>query len=348
MNKATAIAHSNLAFLKYWGKVDRDLNLPVNNSISMNLSEAKTITTVEFDEGLTSDEIFVVGQDDGVTPSFMRRTTKHLDRVRALAKIETFAKVSTHNTFPTGIGIASSASGMAALTLAATFALGLDLSEPQLSALARLGSGSACRSIPGGFVEWLAGSTHATSYAVQIAPPDHWDIVDIAVAVSQKEKAVSSTDGHELAEKSPFFQARLATLADRLNRIRAAILECDFETFGQEIEAEAISFHAVAMTSPNITSSTLPSGIYYWLPSTLDLMLSTHEWRQDGLPVYFTLDAGPTVHLVCRTQHRDQVINAVLEQEKASSHLSDENWTIFVNRPARGAYVSVKGATYSQ
>src|SRR5579859_1114117 len=244
--KATACANSNLAFVKYWGKRDSALNIPTNGSISMNLSEARTTTTVEFDLSLPADEIFRQDKNGLADPAFTARTSRQLDRVRRLAGVQTRARVTTNNEFPAGVGIASSASGMAALTAAAAAALGLRLSERELSALARLGSGSACRSIPAGFVEWIAGDSHETSYAVQIAPPDHWNILDIAVVVSDKTKDLSSSDGHLLAVSSPFFNARLETIPGRLDRVRNAILQRNFEEFGREIETEAISLHAIA------------------------------------------------------------------------------------------------------
>src|SRR5262249_47795066 len=151
----SATAHANLAFVKYWGKKDAALNIPTNGSISMNLSDARTTTTVAFDPALPADEIFRQDKNSLADAAFAARTSKHLDRLRALAGVQTRARVTTNNEFPAGVGIASSASGMAALTAATAAALSLNVSERELSALARLGSGSACRSIPSGFVEWI-------------------------------------------------------------------------------------------------------------------------------------------------------------------------------------------------
>jgi diphosphomevalonate decarboxylase len=324
-----------LAFVKYWGKKDSSLNIPTNGSISMNLSDARTATTVEFDEALREDEIFRQDKNSRADAAFAARTSRHLDRLRALAGVKTRARITTNNAFPAGVGIASSASGMAALTVAGAAALGLDLSERELSAMARLGSGSACRSIPSGFAEWIAGDSHETSYAVTIAPPEHWDILDIAVIVSDETKKLSSSDGHVLAAASPFFAARLDTIPGRLERVRKAILERDFTTFGREIEAEAISLHAIAMTSPHEAGKGWLSGIYYWTPGTMELILAVQQWRQDGLPVYFTLDAGPTVHLLCEAKSRDQVVAAVsaLEKDRPRS----KAWRLLFNAPAEGA-----------
>ncbi len=337
MLTATAVAYANLAFVKYWGKRDAQLNIPLNGSISMNLSAARTETTVEFDARLAADSVLVGADMQPAPPGFARRVSAHLDRLRQLAGVTSPARVGTHNSFPTGAGFASSASGMAALTVAAATALNLSLSEAQLSALARAASGSACRSVPAGFVEWQAGTGHDDSFAFQIAAPQHWDIRDIAVVVSPREKAVSSSEGHLLALQSPFWQARLASIPDRLTAVRRAILERDFETFGRELEAEALSMHAVALTSAHLAGSAWHSGIYYLLPDTLELMLAVQSWRADGLPVYFTLDAGPTVHLIVPQRWQDGVSAAVRDLE---ARQPGRAWTQYISQPAPGAAVT--------
>lgn len=329
MTQASAVAHANLAFVKYWGKTDPDENIPTNNSISMNLSAAQTFTTVTFDAAQTADHVLLDGQP--ASAKFTARVTKHLDRLRTRAGVSYSAIIQTRNTFPAGAGFASSASGFAALTVAAAAALNLTLSEKTLSILARKGSGSACRSVPGGFVEWLAGTCDTDSYAVSIAPAEHWDIVDVAVVVSTQEKAVSSSGGHALAKQSPFWSARLAQMPDTLERTRRALLDRDFETFGRMIEQEALSMHTVMMTSAHEADGAWRSGLYYWLPDTLDLIAAAQQWRSDGLPVYFTLDAGPTMHLICPAEYETQVIEAVQERQKA------RGWSILVNHPAPGA-----------
>ncbi len=335
MYKSTAAAYSNLAFVKYWGKIDHEINLPANGSISMNLSGAKTTTTVEFSRDFAADEVFTGSDAQAASPAFTARVSKHLDKMRQMANLYLPARVATANSFPMSAGFASSASGMAALTVAGVTALGLDLSERELSILARSASGSACRSIPAGFAEWKAGNSHETSYAAQLAPPEHWAIMDVAVVVSHAEKRISSSLGHRLVEQSLFWDARLESVPKRLDTVRAAILNRDFETFGRELETEAISMHAIAMTSSNTELKGWHSGIYYWLPDTLELIMAVQNWRSDGLPVYLTLDAGPTVHLICPAEHRDSVVQAVksLEQNRA-----DRQWSIIVSEPAGGAH----------
>lgn len=329
MPKSTALAHANLAFVKYWGKQDSTLNIPLNNSISMNLSAAQTTTTVVFDDSLSADAITV----DGSAPDdrFTTRVSAHLDRLRLLAGVDHRAKVATGNSFPTSAGFASSASGFAALTLAAASAFDLDLSERELSVLSRQGSGSACRSIPGGFAEWHAGTFNDDSFADQLAPAHHWDIADVAVVVTTSAKDVSSSQGHLIAPESPFWPARVERLPTRLDQVRRAILERDFATFGQEIEAEAMSMHAIMMTSAHNTDSGWRSGIYYWSPGTLELLIAVQRWRADGLPVYFTLDAGPTVHLICPITHEQVIVDAV------NTIRVHRDWTVIISHPATGA-----------
>lgn len=335
MTRATASAPANLAFVKYWGKLNPSLNLPLNGSISMNLSEAITTTTVEFNAALSADEI-LVGQAEA-EPAFAARVTQHLDRIRALAGVRTHAYVQTENSFPAATGFASSASGMAALTLAGTAALGLRLDTRALSVLARLGSGSACRSIPDGFVEWVAADTHEKSYAHQIAAPDHWAILDIAVIVSDEAKTISSSRGHQLALQSPFWQGRQELLPHRLEHTRAAIKARDFTTFGQQLETEAIGLHAIAMTSPHQADGAWQSGIYYWQPDTVALVRAVQAWRADGIPVYYTLDAGPTVHLICPAEAQADVVAAVRALERQQQ--PRQPWRLLINRPVRGAHL---------
>lgn len=290
--KATIRAGSNIAFIKYWGVDDATLNLPQSNSISMTLADAYTTTTVEWLDRrqLATDEITL----DGVRLDERRaaRLVRHLDRIRRVASSDQQARVVSHNNFPMASGIASSASGFAALTVAACSALGLDLNATQLSALARRGSGSASRSLFGGFVEWERGDDDATSVAHQLYPADHWPLYDVVAVVSGAEKAVSSEQGHGLAASSPLNAGRIASLTTALNEVRTALAARDLARLGPVIEQDALAMHAVMMTST-------PS-LFYWQPGTLEIIQAVHRWRaQDGLPVYFTIDAGPNVHLLC-------------------------------------------------
>ncbi len=316
--KATAVAPSNIAFIKYWGRKDEILRLPENGSISMNLSDLLTTTTVEFNPDFKKDLIIINDKKEEGEGS---RVVKHLDRIRKLVKINYRAKVVSQNNFPTGTGLSSSASGFAALTVAGAKAAGLNLSEKELSILARQGSGSACRSIPDGFVEWLDGDTNETSYAVSLYPHSYWDIVDVVTIVSKNKKDVSTTEGQKLAGSSPFFPLRLERINERIKLIKKYLKEKDFKNFGELIEQEALELHAIMLTSS-------PS-LIYWLPGTLKVMHAVKRWREEGLQVYFTVNTGQDIHLICQKKDIEKVVRKAKE-------VSDVQKTI-INYPSKGA-----------
>ena len=295
ISTASAAAHPNIAFIKYWGNLDHDLRIPANGSLSMNLAPLETRTTVSFDTDLEKDQLILNGEQ--ASDQAVKRVITLLDRVRKLADVDTFASVNSTNNFPTGTGIASSASAFAALTLAASTSLGLELSEKSLSRLARTGSGSASRSIPGGFVEW--DPRGESSHAFTIAKPDHWDLVDLIVLISQEHKKVISSDGHKLAETSPLQIPRIEDAPRRLDICRKALLEKDFMAFAEIVEQDSNLMHSVMMTSN--------PPLYYWLPGTIEIINAVQKWRREGVPVCFTIDAGPNVHVICPARAADQV-----------------------------------------
>jgi diphosphomevalonate decarboxylase len=296
--KATAVASPNIAFVKYWGDADPALHLPANPSISMNMDGLSTVTTVAFLAGQETDEAII--NDAPASGTALRRVIAHLDRVRALAGTELRAQVVSHSNFPTGAGLASSAAAFAALTLAATAALGLALSPDALSVLARLGSGSACRSIPPGFVEWTPGESHETSFAHSIAPPQHWPLCDCIAIVSTTHKTVGSAAGHARAPSSPLHRARVAGAAARVAACRAAILARDLPALGRIVETDTVMMHAVTMTSR--------PPVYYWTPATLRIIRAIVAWRAAGLPAYYTVDAGPNVHCLCEQANATKLV----------------------------------------
>jgi len=301
--KATALAHPNIALVKYWGDIDPLLHLPANPSLSVNLSGLDTQTTVEFDPALSADELVI--NDRPAPPHSVRRVSTHLDHLRALAETDVRARVVSRNNFPAGAGLASSAAAFAALTVAATAALGLKLSEAELSAWARLGSGSACRSIPDGFVEWVEGEEHLASFARSIAPPEHWALCDCIAIVEAGHKSVGSIEGHARAQSSPLHQARVANIRARLEVCKAAIMARDLDALGEIMEADAVMMHAVAMTSR--------PPIYYWTPATLRIMRAVVDWCAEGMAVYYTIDAGPNVHCLCENRYADEVKKRLAE-----------------------------------
>jgi diphosphomevalonate decarboxylase len=297
VNVSTAIAHPNIAFIKYWGDLDPCLRIPANGSLSMNLAGLETRTRVTFDLALRADELNVNGQEMG--SEARERVSELLGRVREMACVRTYAQVESENNFPMGAGIASSASAFAALALAGSAAAGLSLNEQELSRLARSGSGSACRSVPGGFVEWLAGEKDEESYGFSIASAEHWDLTDCVVVVSQAHKTVGSSEGHALALTSPLQAARVADAGRRLDVCRKAILERDFETFADIVELDSNLMHAVMITSS--------PPLLYWQPATVAVMRAVQDWRKQGLAVCYTIDAGPNVHVLCLGEQAQEV-----------------------------------------
>ena len=289
MTIATAQAAPNIAFIKYWGNRDNVLRLPMNGSISMNLDKLYTRTTVSFQPSLPFDELIINGHE--IRGAGLERISYILDIVRGMANLHERAEVISENNFPSGAGIASSASAFAALALAGSKAAGLRLSEPDLSRLARRGSGSASRSIPGGFVEWQAGTSDEDSFAFSIAEPNHWNLVDCVAIVSASHKKTGSTEGHFIASTSPLQAARLADAPRRLDICRKAILERDFNTFASIVELDSDIMHSVMMTST--------PALHYWKPASLEVMSCVRQWHMEGIPVCYTVDAGPNVHVIC-------------------------------------------------
>ncbi len=301
--QAIAQAHPNIAFIKYWGNRDERLRIPANGSLSMNLAGLWTRTRVTFTAALTEDRVVVNGSP--LSGSALQRVQTVLDRVRSLSGLAYAAEVSSVNNFPTGAGIASSASAFAALALAAAQAAGLRLSERDLSRLARLGSGSACRSVPAGFVEWYAGTGDADSFAESIAPPEHWRLYDCIAVISTAHKRVGSSQGHALAASSPLQAVRVAQAPQRLAQCRRAILTRDFEALAAVMELDAHLMHAVMQTSS--------PPLLYWEPGTVGVMHTVHRLRQQGVPAAYTIDAGPNVHVLCPENALPAVQNALAE-----------------------------------
>ncbi len=294
----TAIAHPNIAFIKYWGNRDEALRLPANGSISMNLAGLETSTRVAWLPDAEKDSLNLNGES--MHGDTLKRVSAFLDLVRGMIGFNQHAEVVSSSNFPSGSGIASSASAFAALALAATSAAGLELDESALSRLARRGSGSACRSIPTGFVEWKVGSNDADSFAVSLASPGHWDLVDCIVIISREAKATGSTEGHALAGTSPLQEIRLQDAPRRIYLCREAILKRDFSALSDVVELDSNLMHAVMMTST--------PALFYWQPATLQVMQVVREARTHGLPACSSVDAGPNVHVLTESSHAGKVI----------------------------------------
>lgn len=316
--KATAIAPANIAFIKYWGKEDDELRIPANDSLSMNLSGSYTTTTVEFSQEITEDELLFLAQPLDISTlerEFIKlqtrervRVVEHLNRIRKRSGVSMKAKVMTYNTFPKGAGAASSASGFAALTVAGFAAAGVELSEKELTVFARLGSGSACRSIPDGFVVWQGESAYS------IYPPDYWDLRDILVIVDSGMKKISTTEGHKGVKTSPYWMKRNEAVSGRMIRIKNALKEKNFKELGEVIEEDCLDMHKVMQTQD--------PPLYYWKEKTTQVI---EKMKKSGLPVYFTVDAGPNVHVICEGKYEKDVVDLL------------KDYHVIVNKPAAGA-----------
>ncbi|OGV93135.1 diphosphomevalonate decarboxylase [Microgenomates group bacterium RIFCSPLOWO2_01_FULL_47_10] len=296
MQKTTIKASSDVALVKYWGKKNEILRLPENGSISIKLDGLDTITTVEWDENLKQDQITIQGESEDGEVS---RVIKHLDKIRTVAGKNMFAKMVSKNTFPKGTGLSSSGSGFAALTIAATKSLDLDLSEKELSILARQGSGTACRCVCGGFVEWKDGDASETSFSQTLYARDYWDVRDIVVVVDEGKKKVSSTEGHTTAQTSIAFAERQKRIGDKIVKIKQHIAEKNFKELGELVEAEALEFHSILLTS------TPP--MIAWYPGTVQVMLEVQAMREEDIPAYFTINTGFNVHVLTLPEYENEV-----------------------------------------
>lgn len=286
---ATARANSNIALVKYWGKRDRALNIPAVGSISITLDALSTETTVLFDPALTDDELWLDGRQQSAS-----RASVVLDLVRTLARVETRARVTSKNNFPTGAGLASSASGFAALVVAACSAAGVEASERELSILARRGSASAARSLFGGYVELHVGTRAdgSDSFAEQLLPGDEWPMAVVVAITDLSEKAVSSTEGMQATSgTSPFYGAWVETAAGDLAGMLSAIAARDFAALGELAEYSCLKLHALMLT-------TRPA-LVYWNAATIAALHAVRDLRASGTPAYFTIDAGPQLKALC-------------------------------------------------
>ncbi|HMF40457.1 MAG TPA: diphosphomevalonate decarboxylase [Polyangia bacterium] len=302
-NAVTAVAGTNIALVKYWGKRDVALNLPATGSLSLTLDRLGTRTTVAFDDG-DRDRLVLDGAP--ASDAATTRVSAFLDRVRARAEIARRALVTSENTVPTASGLASSASGFAALALAATRAAGLAVSPPELSALARVGSGSAARSIFGGFVEMARGARADGSDAVARPMPegDGWEVRLVVAITASGPKAIGSTAAmtHTM-RTSPFYDAWLAAVPGDLAAARDAIAARHLPSLGAVAERSALRMHAAALASD--------PPIIYWNAATLAAIDCVHTLRARGTSVFFTIDAGPHVKALCRAADADAIAAAL-------------------------------------
>ncbi|HVW28484.1 MAG TPA: diphosphomevalonate decarboxylase [Polyangiaceae bacterium] len=321
MSRAAARAHANIALAKYWGKLDEGKNLPAVPSLSLTLDALVTTTTVEFDGSLAEDELSLDGR--AARDKEKKRVTGLLDQVRAAARLEARARVTSTNSFPTAAGLASSASGFAALALAATRAAGLEWPSDAVSALARAASVSAARSLYGGFVVLPAGAESAEP----LAPGSYFPLAMVVALTRAGEKSVGSTEGMiRTAKTSPYYAGWVQHAPRLFERIKAAVLRRDLDVLGPAMESSALAMHASMFAAD--------PPIVYFSPTTLAVMERVRELRAGGVPAYFTMDAGPHVKVVTLPERAEEV----------ATRLAEVGGVLQVIRCAAGGDAAVEGA----
>lgn len=296
-NKITARAHTNIALVKYWGKENENLIIPKNSSISLTLNEFYTDTSVLFDNHLDHDVFIINGQR-----IISHRLDLFMNVIRQKAHINTFAKVKSINHVPTSAGLASSASAYAALSAAATKAAGLTLNDTELSKIARRGSGSATRSIFGGFAAWNKGNNDNNSYGYSLQENVIMDIKMIAIIINDKPKKISSREGMKISvNTSPYYHSWIQQTNKDFNTIKDAIYNNDFTTLGTTAELNAMRMHSLTLSSN-------PPYLYIDYNS-IKVINIVKQLRKKGIECYYTMDAGPNVKIICQSFNVDLIVN---------------------------------------
>ncbi len=302
--QATARARANIALAKYWGKLDDARNLAAVPSVSVTLEPLVTETRVRFDAGLARDSLVLGGEP--ARDEELARAMALLDRVRREAGLHAFAEVDSVNRFPTASGLASSASGFAALAAAARAAAGLPFDRDAISRLARSASVSAARSAFGGYVELAGGEGSAADpSAVVIAPPEHWDVRVVIAITDEGRKATASSAGmRRTRDTSPLYAAWIGAAPALAAEVRAGILARDLASVGPAMEQSTFAFHATAMAAR--------PALFYLRPVTLAVLERVRSLREtDQVGVWATVDAGPHVKALCAPADAPRVAEAL-------------------------------------
>jgi len=283
----TAVAHANIALAKYWGKADDRENLPAVPSLSLTLEALRSRTTVSADASLAEDAVSLDGAL--ATGRARERVVRLLDEVRALTESKLWLRVESHNDFPTASGLASSASGFAALALGAAHALGRPLPVATLSSVARRASASAARSLFGGFVALRLGARSAEPVLDGAA----WPLSMVIAVTAMGPKSVSSTDGmrHTLAT-SPYYPTWVTSAPALFAEVERAVLGRDLELLGAAVEQSALMMHASMLAAR--------PALVYFSAATLRAMERVRALRREGTLAFYTMDAGPHVKVLCQ------------------------------------------------
>ncbi len=299
MNQIKVKANANIALIKYWGKRDENIFLPTKSSLSVTLSELFTTTQIEKIDS-DKDEVFI---DQKSFTNILR----FLDLFRTKYGIKDFFKIETQNSFPTAAGLASSASGFAALAYGLNKLCNLDLSLKELSILTRQGSGSACRSLHGGFVLWNKSEkpNGEDSFAQQLFDENYWPEFRILVAiVDEKEKQISSRVAMQSSVKtSAFYPLWIKESEAKIPQMIKALEEKDFDAVGSIAEQDCLGMHK--------TMQTAVPAVNFFQQSTLGIMEKVNQLRSQGISCYFTIDAGPNVKILCLEKDREKIVSSL-------------------------------------
>jgi len=295
--RAIARAQPNIALIKYWGKRDTDRNLPAVGSISITLAELYTTMCVEYDDALLEDALIVNGHaDSGMLP----RIQQCLDTV--LGENRRPVHVTSQCNFPIAAGLASSASAFAALTVAAGALAEQERSDDELASLAGRASGSAARSLYGGFVELENCGQEISVSSLRTAT--EWPLQVVVAITATGPKSTGSTEAMEVSRKtSPFFERWVEQQPQDLTAAREAIAAQDFAALATVAEHNCLKMHSVMWGSR--------PPMIYWNSVTLACMQTIRDLQDDGIPVFFTIDAGPQVKAVCTPEVASQVHKAL-------------------------------------
>lgn len=299
--RASAVAQPNIALVKYWGKQNIAENLPATGSLSITLASLTTRMTVELDDALRSDHLRVNGEPaDRMLP----RVSACLDHLVGPARAK--ANIDSECNFPIAAGLASSASSFAALVIAASHAAGLEVDTLSLARAAGRASGSAARSLYGGFVELKTSPQEIQVETIRTA--EEWPMQVVVAITATGAKAISSGDAMNLsAETSPFYASWVEHQDRDLREARSAVAARDFSALAHVSEHNCLKMHSVMWGSR--------PPVVYWNNATLACMEAVRALQADGVPVFFTIDAGPQVKAVCLPEAADQVLKALQQTD---------------------------------
>lgn len=323
--KHIAEVPSNIAFLKYWGKLDPKEQWPTNNSLSMTLKSCTTKTSSNIEEDLRDFEIFFKGEKLHES-SFSLKIKKYLNFLKEKYGFKSYLKVETSNNFPTASGVASSASGFGALTLSALAAWtgsenfeklelkGFSLGE--VAYLARLGSGSSCRSLFGGYVLWEKGNSPEEQKVRSLFPASYWQLSDTVVILSKEKKLLGSTEAHKRVLTSPFFKVRISQIEEKQKAFEEALLQKNISRLGELLESEALEIHSLIMTASEPFS--------YLKDETLEFLSWLRGLRKrTALKAYFTIDAGSNVHVITEEKDTEEFLFFLKKEKPGTPFIKD-------------------------